>query len=292
MILVGIGVLMSSACLPPRNYVRRTVVAPLAAASARVGRPLEAGELQLSGQIELSTFPPDDEAATAYDGDAGVRIPRTYFGGGAHFGLTPHLELGVDAAHGPTRAAYANNQYVPEFEGAPSLRLSGSVRATIRTRTRMAYSFLAEVGGARVSQGRFVCGDGSGNCEDPLEFDLADQTARWMPDVAVLVEPVFLRDEHVAVFWHIGISTGVRNSGFDEIPDRTGTTLETYPNLVMGGGLDLQQGHWFTTLGGDTIYPAVFEIPPAIAFTVSTGVRFPARRDRPREPVRALQNDR
>lgn len=304
-------VFVATACSAPPVAVRRTAIAPLATPPTRTGRPLDSGEVRFAAEIDQSFSAPHatgdrvrvagisiyDEGWVPDEEDPGVRIPQTQIGASAYVGLGPYFELGGQFLVGPNGNAAANFPgYVLDFDGGPSFRMGPGLRANIPVSERFAISLGAEFDFMRVPQATFICRNAhrigepySGDPSEPLtgwcttneEFDLKEIEEHLAMYATTMFEPVVMLNDTVSLIVHGGVSTGVRNIGFDPYIERADeSTLKMYATPFVGVGAEARLRNFFVVAGFDFLIPAIAEVGPMPVLSLTMGGRVPGRTDR------------
>lgn len=252
-----IGALLMSAC-SPMTPVRRSLYAPRPTLPARIGAPLDTGELRAFGQINsLSLVDLEGEGefwSTSRVGEPGVLTPRLQVGAGAYLGLSEFLEVGGQFSYSQMQWTRANTAGVlpfPESEGRHLI--IGGLGARLNAPLPEGFftiSFVGELNMGALPQAYFECIHEA--CRDSRRTSLSaeEDTAYYRLD-RVGYEQVFLPQgalhftfqpiHGIAVFALMGAQVNYRNIGFDANPDSLNDpTLQSYFVSTLGAGIDLQ----------------------------------------------------
>ena len=237
--------LCATACLP-ETALRRSALVPAPAGPAMTGRPLERGELKLTGGLNPMSLAP---ATVAYGfpapGDPGLFIPAAQLTGSLYVGLTPHLEVGAELHGAPFSWAeptsdgvfpLPNDGTLASFTGGLGLRLTRRLGAL-----PLWFGLSGELNLSNVPQASFVrCGCGNG---EPASYSLDH-----VEDNLFLLPNLFAQlggdvGEHFHLSLLGGWEASVRNVGFEpDLNQIDNSSLSAYSVYLVGAGVEARAG--------------------------------------------------
>ncbi|MBA2663951.1 MAG: hypothetical protein H0U74_16805 [Bradymonadaceae bacterium] len=254
-IALVIATLTQMAC-SPLTPVRRSLYAPRPSLPARIGAPLEQGELRAFAQVNSTSLSETEDWVFPISkaGDPGVFTPSTQLGAGFYMGLSEHIEIGGQLHYSQMSWAKANMVGVLPFPDAESQRLFiGGLGARVNAAMPaqwLSLALLAEVNLGQVSQATFECVHDdcrSGNHtsltategEAYYRHKSTETEAFLFPQIGAQItvspHPV------VHVFGLFGVQTNLRNIGFDSDANNIeNSTLERYFVSTASAGIELK----------------------------------------------------
>ena len=263
--LVLVLALGSLAACAPNTLIRRTAFIPAATAPARVGLPLEKGQIRLEGQANaVSLGDTIRDGSWLHDefpdvGDPGVLIPNVQLGASLYFGLPRGLELGFQVGYTSMDWSRRNAAGVLPFPEAEQRDLfSGGIGARYTFPLRdphMVLAIITQLDITSVPEAIFECVDpdrcSSGQFSDDVEaneiyaFRRVDDELFFLPNLAFQFGYRAIRE--VLPYVMLGVESSVKNTGFENdpatLPD---DTLESFLVGYVGVGVDVDiQGFVF-----------------------------------------------
>ncbi len=293
----------------------------------RTGRPMEAGEIRVGGDLTHTVRGPEVFAVPSYEAP-GIWMPRTTGGGFVYYAPIDMLEFGLSATVGGMGTAESNfTEHVAEFEADPMVELTLGVRLNLPVNEHFTISLIGQAGRVGISQATWECIHEPGSDRPPDPFDpfeppLDDDPLGggfdepYEPDSprycttnedfvrvrtekfgrfsgSFMVEPVVLIDEVFSVLMHFGIDQSVRNIGFDPYAGRASQhTLEHFAVGIIGGGVEARFRYGFIGANFDFMVSGQDTIADTAALTLTAGIRRPSDRERAElmPPVAAIED--
>ncbi|MFU8803067.1 MAG: hypothetical protein ACNA8W_04580 [Bradymonadaceae bacterium] len=292
-VLIGALVvsLFISAC-SPMTPVRRSLYAPRPALPARIGAPLETGQLRAFGQINSAGFKDSEDGnpilPNSQVGDPGVLTPRLQIGAGAYLGLSEFLEIGGQFTYSHMQWTNANVTGVLPFpEGESRNLIIAGLGARINAPLAdgmFAISFLAELNVGSLPQAYFECVHSACENSDRTSWT-ADQGTTYYRLDRIAHERVFLPQgafhftyspaDFIGVFALMGLQGNYRNIGFDADADSLNDdSLDMYLISTAGAGVDVQIEP--LTITGAAFFPVHYDkrIPIGPSLVIQAGLSF------------------
>jgi len=254
----GPVVALVAACTPP-TAVRRTTLIPTPSLPARVGAPLAGGEGRGGLELNAGHLTPDLVFEDGEFGDPGVLIPDAHLGGSFYFGLHDLIEVGGHLQYAHARWSSPNVLNVLPFpKGTRDDFWKGGLGARLNLRLggdrklRPALSLLAELEAVGLPEVVFVRQDDGryGLKEERNFFFFVPNGAAHL---GLSIELGTSPRQVLHAGGLVGLTTSVKNVGFDELENVDDDTTESF--LVSYGGVGVDYRVEFIFIGGHVYLP-------------------------------------
>ncbi|MBN1947499.1 MAG: hypothetical protein JW797_17645 [Bradymonadales bacterium] len=239
----------------PTTPIRRTAIVPAAQLPARVGAPLERGEIRIAAEANpLARIEPELDLI-ALPGDPGLLIPFTQLGLNLYGAPLEWLELGMQARYAHYDWMTVNVVGVLPFPESEDLWMYGfGARLNFRIAdSPVSFSALLEYNLANIHQARFIW---TGESQSPSQtndpyagytFDGIESEHFGLP--AFFVQGTVRLHPMLDAYLVGGVEQNVTNIGFDpDLSSRYESTLEGYAVGIVGLGLEFCWKYAFANL--------------------------------------------
>lgn len=277
--LACIAGLVLMACAPP-SAVRRTTLVPSPSVPARVGAPLDRGEGRTGLELNAGDIAYDVGVRDADMGDPGLLIPDLQLGAMIYYGFHEHLELGARLQY--TRASWATRNVVgvlPFPSGTRDDFWKGGVGGRINLPFAGAeahyptLSLIGELEAVELPEVVFLRQpDGS------YALDEERDVFFLVPNVAAQIG---LRTDLGGGYPHtlhggalVGLTTSVKNVGFDELESLEENTTESFSVGYAGLGIDYRIHAFFVNAHAYLPFHGEDKIPFGLRSQLQLGYAF------------------
>lgn len=257
--LLAAATLLGAGCDSHLSFIPRSAVIPTAGLPARIGLPLDRGELRLAGQIkavQIAASPGTPSVSNVADGSTpGLFVPVFELAGSAYYGLGHGFELGGEAVYGNRAWSYPdadNLIHAPPPMGSSVGEVGGGLRFDMAAPGDAVYiSGVAQVDIAFIPEAVYIP---PARKTGIYHLDRLTTHAFALPNFAGMIGWVGARDHGVLVSPYL-------LTGYQRTLSNVLLNLDTTPNedleytglFYAGIGFDVRGPHAF---GGIAVFVA------------------------------------